>query len=662
LTPSRTPHSPRSLSRLALLLLAIAGAALAWATAGASADGPVTVTFNPGATQTFTATGAEQQYVVPSGVSALHVVATGAPGGGATGGRAHQVTGDVAVTGGQTLFVEVGGLASGGTGGFNGGGDGGSGGGGASDIRTAARSAGLGTDTRLIVAGGGGGEGATSGADTPGAGGDAEAAGGTSSGFLSGGGGATGTTGGTGGSGGSACDPGTTGALGAGGNGGATNIPGGGGGGGLAGGGGGEAACSTAGGGGGGGSSLVPAGGTKALVATSTAPKVEITVAEYAFTVPAGVTTLHVVAVGGHGGNTGGTAGRGQLATTDIAVTPGERLYANVGGNGRDGVDGGQGGFNGGGDGNFAGGGGGASDLRTSSRVNGLAPDTRFLIAAGGGGEGSSGGGGTPGAGGDAESAGSDSSTGVSGGGPGTSGAGGAGGALGSACDAGSAGTLGDGGTGGPTPIPGGGGGGGLYGGGGGEAACSTSGGGGGGGSSLVPAGGSKVLAALSAAPKVDISYTPPATTTTGTGTGTTTTPTTPTTTQTVTTSTPAPFSVGTIRQGADGTLTLTLKVPAAGVLEALASYPKKSAGRAAALKLGKGRLLYARAKKTVTPGTVKVKLKPTAAAKRALKKRKLLVVKVVTRLTPKTGSPLTKTKTVKVRAKKTGSRAAARG
>ena len=58
-------------------------------------------------------TGAEQTFVVPAGVSSVHVVALGAPGasGGASGGRGAWVSGDLPVAPGQTLFVEVGGKA-----------------------------------------------------------------------------------------------------------------------------------------------------------------------------------------------------------------------------------------------------------------------------------------------------------------------------------------------------------------------------------------------------------------------------------------------------------------------------------------------------------------------------------------------------------------------
>lgn len=127
-------------------------------------------------------TGGEQTYIVPTGVTAITVTAIGAPGGNGpentntipvTGvypaGKGASVTATVAVTPGQTLYVEVGG-----PGGetdctsttvapaFNGGGGNGCGGagGGASDVRTCSMATcSLTTsDTRLVVAGGGGGE------------------------------------------------------------------------------------------------------------------------------------------------------------------------------------------------------------------------------------------------------------------------------------------------------------------------------------------------------------------------------------------------------------------------------------------------------------------------------------------------------------------------
>lgn len=123
-------------------------------------------------------TGGEQQFTVPVGVRSLHVVAVGARGfsPNAYGG---EVTADLAVTPGQSLFVEVGGPGGaptfgggpGGAGGFNGGGEGGGakilgggGGGGASDVRTcsSADSSCDSLGSRLIVAAGGGGNGGNS--------------------------------------------------------------------------------------------------------------------------------------------------------------------------------------------------------------------------------------------------------------------------------------------------------------------------------------------------------------------------------------------------------------------------------------------------------------------------------------------------------------------
>src|SRR5204863_294023 len=78
-------------------------------------------------TSTFTYTGSEQTFVVPAGVSSVHVVATGGHGesvsGGGAGGAAATVTGDLAVTPAETLYVEVGGVGGGGL--YGGGGAGG---------------------------------------------------------------------------------------------------------------------------------------------------------------------------------------------------------------------------------------------------------------------------------------------------------------------------------------------------------------------------------------------------------------------------------------------------------------------------------------------------------------------------------------------------------
>jgi uncharacterized repeat protein (TIGR01451 family) len=262
------------------------------------------------------------------------------------------------------------------------------------------------------------------------------------------------------------------------------------------------------------------------------------------FVVPKGVSTVHVVAVGARGGasapNTVGFAavpgGFGGRATGDLSVTPGEPLYAVVGGNGALGT----GGFNGGGAGvpNISGGGGGASDVRTSQSDNG----SRLIVAAGGGGGGGNGAfyavGGTGGDGGLAGQAGTDLggscggdpcfARGGSGGGAGTDAAGGSGGTGGHWADKpllGYSGQAGDLGTGGDAVAgfeggigTGGGGGGGFYGGGSGGSGGSFDtatpedgggGGGGGGGSSLVPAGGTSGGDATGS-PAVVISYTVP--------------------------------------------------------------------------------------------------------------------------------------------------------
>jgi hypothetical protein len=156
------------------------------------------------------ATPGENCFTVPSGVTVIHAVLTGATGGdgltgtggvtagiGGAGGHGMQVTGDVTVTGGQVIWVYVGGNGSaGGTtftsgaGGLNGGAHGGGngdganyagGGGGATDLRTTEATTpftncggDFGNDGNLaagapssfiLVAGGGGGGG--NGSDAP---------------------------------------------------------------------------------------------------------------------------------------------------------------------------------------------------------------------------------------------------------------------------------------------------------------------------------------------------------------------------------------------------------------------------------------------------------------------------------------------------------------
>ena len=222
---------------------------------------------------------------------------------------------------------------------------------------------------------------------------------------------------------------------------------------------------------------------------------------EQTFTVPLGVTSMEVKAVGGRGGDDNGRGGPAARVTGELNVTPGETLYVEVGGTGGEGSEYNSGGFNGGGSG--GGGGGGASDVRTSPRSSGLSPDDRLLVAGGGGGGGRTGfySGGN---GGGAGTAGESIPANV-GGEPGTQSSGGHGGEGG--CSGGESGFLGEGGAGGSFSYPGGGGGGGYYGGGGGGAGCSNGGAGGGGGSSLVPAGGTLETIGPEIEPEIQIAY-----------------------------------------------------------------------------------------------------------------------------------------------------------
>jgi Glycine rich protein len=258
---------------------------------------------------------------------------------------------------------------------------------------------------------------------------------------------------------------------------------------------------------------VIPSVVTILLLAVGAAPARATTVTyhytggEQAFVAPAGVYQIEVVAIGGHGGETGGLLG-GEAAEVHgtLDVEPGQPLYVEVGGNGKPEGEGGEGGFNGGGSG--AGGGGGASDIRTSPRAAGLSPDIRMIVAGAGGGAGASGEelGGAGGAAGEAGGA-----TGYAGGGAGTESEGGGGASGCELWGTGGAGFLGVGGAGGNSLVvtgPGGGGGGGLFGGGGGGGACHVGSSGGGGGSSKVPPLG--LLSLSSAQPKVEIGYFPP--------------------------------------------------------------------------------------------------------------------------------------------------------
>lgn len=241
--------------------------------------------------------------------------------------------------------------------------------------------------------------------------------------------------------------------------------------------------------------------------AQATTQTFNYTGAEQTFLVPGGVNLLQVRLVGGEGGGGGAAGGAAAEVTDSLAVTPGQVLYVEVGGNGQGSGEGSAGGFNGGAAGGAgAGGGGGASDIRLLPRAAGLTSDTRLLVAAGGGGGG--GGGENPGGeGGDAGGFGGISEGGNEGGAPGTASEGGGGG-FGCSLTGGSGERgLGGGGGAGFSTNSGGGGGGGLFGGGGGGGGCSAGGGGGGGGSSLAPGG--LELPAVTP-PKIELSYTAP--------------------------------------------------------------------------------------------------------------------------------------------------------
>jgi hypothetical protein len=96
------------------------------------------------------------------------------------------------------------------------------------------------------------------------------------------------------------------------------------------------------------------------------------------FKVPAGVTSIAVVALGAAGGGT--EYGRGGRVYAVIPVAPKERIAVFVGGAGSDD----QGGFNGGGSASGAYGGGGASDVREGGSLL----RNRALVAGAGGGQG----------------------------------------------------------------------------------------------------------------------------------------------------------------------------------------------------------------------------------------------------------------------------------
>lgn len=256
------------------------------------------------------------------------------------------------------------------------------------------------------------------------------------------------------------------------------------------------------------------------------------------FTVPAGVTRLQVVAVGGNGGSSKtDRGGMGAKVAGTLAVTPGQVLNVIVGGNGvgssRGNTLGMAGGFDGGGAGGTGAagqdggeGGGGASMLLCKSPIFCFGFLPPFIVIAGGGGGAS--GAYSFAAGGNAAQPGASHYAEAHGGGAGTTTGGGGGGqAQSPGCSPsngcglpGTSGSGGPGGNGSPTAITnygqhscieaecigGGGGGGGLWGGGGG-----SRGGGGGGGSSLVWPGFSLVGFDTTGTPEITISWTVPA-------------------------------------------------------------------------------------------------------------------------------------------------------
>src|ERR1043165_4107974 len=121
----------------------------------------------PFTTDTFSYTGTQQMFVVPSNVNQPYIEAYGARGADGlgtapgTGGFGAKVTGTINVAGGDTFYIYVGQKGNGMAGGYNGGGNAGisngGGGGGASDIRYNGTT----PADRIMVAGGGGGGGGT---------------------------------------------------------------------------------------------------------------------------------------------------------------------------------------------------------------------------------------------------------------------------------------------------------------------------------------------------------------------------------------------------------------------------------------------------------------------------------------------------------------------
>jgi hypothetical protein len=241
------------------------------------------------------------------------------------------------------------------------------------------------------------------------------------------------------------------------------------------------------------------------------------------FVVPAGVTSVHAVLIGGHGGagseRAGSEArgGEGEQLTAQVSTSPGELLFVEVAGNGESGASPGhgRGGYDGGGNAESHqgleqdGGGGGGGSAGLSSTM----PSTAYPGGAGG----------EAGARGQEGAAVPFEVLGGNGGLAGTAGAGGSAGGF-SSSEAATAGSEMQGGNAGASGLNlGGGGGGGIFGGGGGGGGEFLSAnpnffgggsGGGGGGSSGIPAGSAATLLgeeATSAPAAVTLTWTAPA-------------------------------------------------------------------------------------------------------------------------------------------------------
>ena len=282
----RTSSLRRTFAPILGATLAVASAgAVATATSAVSAPAPSNCRGSGGVVTCLYTSPGDYQLALPDDVEQVSVVAVGGAGGRSKsipGGYGQRVSDTSEVEPGRTVFITVGGAATGTgcladiecQGGYNGGGFGGAGGGGGGASTVSAGKS-------LAVAGGGGGAGATGADGTGGAGGAAGLAGSAGTGILPGGGGTPGTAtaAGTGG-----MPVGTDGGSGTGGSSLGNTNGGGGGGGGLWGGGSGSPSWNVqtrqlatgGGGGGGGGSSYAPHAANAIGTATVREGSVEI--------------------------------------------------------------------------------------------------------------------------------------------------------------------------------------------------------------------------------------------------------------------------------------------------------------------------------------------------------------------------------------------------